>query len=199
MSQTKTQFVVFLCALCAQAADAAERVPPETAPWLEIHAPPIIEPGTALDFSAFRPSGNVPAGTWGRVIVVGEHFEFEKLPGIEQRFYGMNTTGSMNTPEYDDAVRFAGNAARLGYNAIRIHHHDDEITEHEDDEGTNTVEVAGDYDGTTLDPTPCASSTALSPPASTRASTSQRTSTSRAGTYRGAFLESTGTGTPAGS
>ncbi len=147
MSQTKTQFVILLSvALCGHVPAIASET------WLEIHAPPIIEPGTALDFSAFRPSGNVPAGTWGRVVAVGEHFEFEKLPGIEQRFYGMNTTGSMNTPEYDDAVRFAGNAARVGYNAIRIHHHDDEITEHEDDEGTNTVEVAGDYDGTTLDP-----------------------------------------------
>ncbi len=106
--------------------------------WLDIQAPPIIEPGTALDFSSFRPSGNVSAGTYGRLIAVDEHFEFEKLPGVEQRFYGMNTTGSMNTPEYADAVRFAGNAARLGYNAIRIHHHDDEIT-------------IGD-DGTTLDP-----------------------------------------------
>ena len=107
--------------------------------WLEIKAPPIIEPGTALDFSAQRPSGNVPAGTFGYVIARGEHFEFENLPGVPQRFYGMNTTGNMNLPTYEDAVRFAGNAARLGYNAIRIHHHDDEITH-------------SSPDGTTLDP-----------------------------------------------
>ena len=131
------KMLVSLLAGCSVVATAAGDDAGET--WLDIEAPPIIKPGTALDFSAMRPSGNVPAGTWGRVVVRGEHFEFERKPGVAQRFYGMNTTGSMNTPEYADAVRFAGNAARMGYNAIRIHHHDDEITR-------------ASPDGTALDP-----------------------------------------------
>ena len=127
----------FAAALSFPGVHATLAETPET--WLEIKAPPIIAPGTALDFSAFRPSGNVPAGTFGSVVARGEHFEFEKLPGVPQRFYGMNTTGSMNLPDYEDAVCFAGNAARLGYNAIRIHHHDDELTR-------------SSPDGTTLNP-----------------------------------------------
>ena len=30
------------------------------------------------------------AGAYGRVIAKGPHFELEKLPGVKQRFYGVN-------------------------------------------------------------------------------------------------------------
>ena len=95
--------------------------------WIPFEAPPVIAPGTALDFSSFRPTGRL-AGEFGRVVVRGDHFELEGRPGVPVRFYGVNTTGSMNTPEPGSEAAFAANAARMGYNALRIHHHDDELT-----------------------------------------------------------------------
>ncbi len=95
--------------------------------WIPFDAPPVIAPGTALDFSSLRPTGQV-AGEHGHVVVKGDHFELEGRPGIPVRFYGVNTTGSMNTPDAGTEAAFAANAARMGYNALRIHHHDDEIT-----------------------------------------------------------------------
>jgi len=95
--------------------------------WIPFEAPPVIAPGTALDFSSFRPTGRL-AGEFGRVVVRGDHFELEGRPGVPVRFYGVNTTGSMNTPEPGTEAAFAANAARMGYNALRVHHHDDELT-----------------------------------------------------------------------
>ena len=98
---------------------------------------PWIEPGSALDFTAVIPH-HAPAGKFGRVVVRGGHFEFEDLPGVPQRFYGVNICDSANLPETaEEAERIASNLARMGYNAVRIHHHEKWL-------------VAGD--GTSLDP-----------------------------------------------
>ena len=82
-----------------------------------------IEPGSALDFSAVVPR-HAPAGAFGRVVAVGDHFELEKRPGEEFRLCGANLCGQANFPDPADADRFAANIARLGYNTLRIHHHD---------------------------------------------------------------------------
>ena len=42
-----------------------------------------------LDFSGLCSKREI-AGAYGRVIAKGPHFEFEKLPGVKQRFYGVN-------------------------------------------------------------------------------------------------------------
>ena len=78
---------------------------------------------TALDFSKIRCT-EAPAGKYGRVVANGGHFEFERRPGVPVRFYGINVCGDANTIPLDEARKFAANLARLGYNAIRIHHHD---------------------------------------------------------------------------
>ena len=92
--------------------------------WIPLAQEPWIEPGSALDFSAAIPR-HAPAGTFGRVVVRGGHFEFERLPGVPQRFYGVNVCGDANVPETaEEADRFAANLARIGYNAVRIHHHE---------------------------------------------------------------------------
>ncbi len=113
-----------LCALCVETSAAFT---PETAApdaWAPFTQNPWIEPGSALDFSAMRGT-DAPAGCHGRVIAVGNHFEFEGLPGVPQRFYGINLCFGANYPETpEDARRFAANLARMGYNAVRIHHHD---------------------------------------------------------------------------
>ncbi len=92
--------------------------------WIPLAYNPWIEPGSALDFSTVLPH-HAPAGKYGRVIAVGDHFEFEKLPGVPQRFYGVNLCGTANLPSSrETADRFAANIARIGYNSLRIHHHE---------------------------------------------------------------------------
>ena len=92
--------------------------------WLPLAASQEVAEGSALDFSNLRPTGK-PAGKFGRIVARGEHFEFEELPGVPQRFYGVNLCGLANYPEtLDDARQIAKTLARVGYNSIRIHHHD---------------------------------------------------------------------------
>ena len=91
--------------------------------WIPLANEPLIESGSALDFSTVIPH-HAPAGKFGRVVAVGGHFEFEQLPGVPQRFYGVNICGDANTPSPESVDRFATNLARMGYNALRIHHHE---------------------------------------------------------------------------
>ena len=92
--------------------------------WLPLKPEPWIEPGSALDFSAVI-AHHEPAGKFGRVVARGGHFEFADLPGVPQRFYGVNLCGTANLPESrEEAERFAAHLARMGYNAVRIHHHE---------------------------------------------------------------------------
>ncbi len=108
--------------------------------WVPLAANPWIVPGSALDFSSIRAT-EAPAGKHGRVVARGGHFEFENLPGVPQRFYGINICGDANTPPLGSADRFAANLARAGYNAIRFHHHE-----------TDLVRGTGDPSATKLNP-----------------------------------------------
>jgi hypothetical protein len=106
--------------------------------WIPLKDDMDIVPGSALDFTAI--SGNdAPAGKYGYVVAKGGHFEFEKKPGVAQRFYGVNFCGSANYLSKEDAETMAGRLARIGYNAVRLHHYDAPLTE-------------GSKDGTTLNP-----------------------------------------------
>ena len=92
--------------------------------WIPLPYDPWIEPGSALDFSSVLPHHS-PAGKFGRLNAVGDHFEFEGLPGVPQRFYGVNLCGTANLPSSREAAdRFVANIARVGYNALRVHHHE---------------------------------------------------------------------------
>ncbi len=82
-----------------------------------------IAPGSALDFSCVVPH-HEPAGKFGRVITVGDHFEFENRPGEAVRFCGVNLVHGANVPAPEYADRFAANLARMGFNSVRIHHHE---------------------------------------------------------------------------
>ena len=94
------------------------------ADWIPFSASNLIASGSALDFSELRPTGK-PCGKHGRVVARGPHFEFENLPGVPQRFYGVNLCETANYPEtLDDARALARILARTGYNTVRIHHHD---------------------------------------------------------------------------
>lgn len=117
-----------LCAAASVAALASVAIAGEEDAWPELATPTGIVAGSALDFSQMCHTGNGRAGELGRVIATNGHFAFERRPERAVRFFGVNTVGDMNTPTRDAAERFAEYAARVGYNALRIHHHDDEIT-----------------------------------------------------------------------
>ncbi len=82
-----------------------------------------IAPGSALDFSGVVPH-HEPAGKFGRVVAVDDHFEFEDRPGEAVRFCGVNLVHGANVPAPEYADRFAANLARMGFNSVRIHHHE---------------------------------------------------------------------------
>ena len=94
--------------------------------WIPLEEGFDVEPGSALDFTDIAGTGK-PAGKYGRPVVRNGHFEFENLPGKAQRFYGVNFVGGSNYPEEKYAKPFAATLARLGYNAVRMHHHDNGI------------------------------------------------------------------------
>ena len=106
--------------------------------WIPIAEHRDIIAGSALDFSGMG-FVDAPAGKHGWLRNVNGHFEFEGLPGRPQRFYGVNFCGTANFPDHALADNLVTRLKRLGYNALRMHHHD---------AGT----VKGSADGLTLDP-----------------------------------------------
>ena len=66
---------------------------------------------------------DAPAGKHGRVVVRDGHFEFEKLPGVKQRFYGVNLVFGACYMSEAETEELADRIARMGYNTVRIHHH----------------------------------------------------------------------------
>lgn len=95
--------------------------------WLPLEASLDIVPGSALDFSNIVPR-HTPAGQFGRVIVNQQgKFAFESRAQIPARFYGVNLCFSALYLAHEDADRLAGRLARLGYNAVRIHHYESEL------------------------------------------------------------------------
>lgn len=106
--------------------------------WIALKQETDILAGSALDFSRFG-FADAPAGKHGRVVAKGPHFEFESRPGVPQRFYGVNLCFTANYLEPEHAARLAVRLARIGYNALRLHHHDGGLVE-------------GSADGTTLNP-----------------------------------------------
>jgi len=91
--------------------------------WIPVAVDPDVEPGSALDFTDVVPH-DAPAGAHGRVVARGPHFEFEGLPGVAQRFYGVNLCFDANFPDHDAARRAAERFARTRDNTGRLHHHD---------------------------------------------------------------------------
>lgn len=90
--------------------------------WIPFAPAKTVLPGSPLDFSAMRPTV-APAGKWGRIIAKGDDFVFEKRPDVPVRFYGVNLCTDAIVPETRaDADALAERLARMGYNAVRIHH-----------------------------------------------------------------------------
>ncbi|MGA2659358.1 MAG: hypothetical protein ABSH34_17780 [Verrucomicrobiota bacterium] len=107
--------------------------------WIALRPELDIEPGSALDFSVLGFT-DAPAGKHGRVIARPDgQFAFADSPGQPRRFYGVNLCFSALCLPEDQADRLAERLARLGYNALRIHHYEGEL-------------VRGQIDSTTLNP-----------------------------------------------
>ncbi len=131
-----------------QAADApkdstAQSNPPTTITagpdWIPLRPELEIQPGSALDFSGLG-LAEAPAGKHGRVIARPDgQFAFADSPGQPRRFYGVNLCFSALCLPKDQADRLAERLARLGYNALRIHHFEGEL-------------VRGQTNSTTLNP-----------------------------------------------
>ncbi len=95
------------------------------ADWRVVDTDRFVEKGSALDFSFLL---DAPAGKYGRIKVTPNgHFEFEKLPGKQQRFYGANIAFWANFLSKKEAELIAERLARIGYNAIRLHHFDRDL------------------------------------------------------------------------
>ncbi len=91
--------------------------------WIPLDYCKDIEKGSALDFSN-QGLQDAPAGKYGWLKNVNGHFEFEKLPGKKQRFYGVNLCFDANFPDHKLADQIVTRLVRLGYNTVRIHHYE---------------------------------------------------------------------------
>jgi hypothetical protein len=131
---------LLLCVLPASVF-AADPVPPAStnttvtinasADWIPLEPELEIQAGSALDFSGLRPTDE-PAGRHGRVIAGPDgQFVFADSPKQPRRFYGVNFCFSALYPSKEEADRVADRLARLGYNALRIHHYERLLTQGE--------------------------------------------------------------------
>ena len=96
--------------------------------WVPFGYKKDIVAGSALDFSGMG-FCEAPAGKYGWLRAVGGHFEFENRPGVVQRFYGVNLCGDATCPEKSVTDQLVRRLVRLGYNTIRIHHHESSLVE----------------------------------------------------------------------
>ena len=91
--------------------------------WVPLDFRHEIYGGSALDFSDMGLQ-DAPAGKHGWPKVVGSHVEFERRPGVAQRFWGVNVCQTANFLDEDTVEWFVTQLVRMGCNALRLHHHD---------------------------------------------------------------------------
>ncbi|MBK9140637.1 MAG: hypothetical protein IPM17_18085 [Verrucomicrobia bacterium] len=97
--------------------------------WIPLKPELEIEAGSALDFSGMG-FVDAPAGKHGRVIVNAKgQFAFANSPGIARRFYGVNLCFGAHYLSKTEADQLAERLVRLGYNALRIHHYERDLTQ----------------------------------------------------------------------
>lgn len=92
--------------------------------WAELPFPLDVTPGSALDWSS---TDYKRAGSEGWLESRNGHFYFPNNPQ-PQRFYGVNLAFSAMFLSKKDAEKLATRLARMGYNAVRLHHFDSELT-----------------------------------------------------------------------
>ena len=97
--------------------------------------------GSALDFTDLVPRH--ACGTYGRLRAKGGHFEFDGLPGVRQKFFGVNLHSYACYHTMEEARRLIDLFVRCGYNAVRFHNYENEymgLTKGSSDEATPVPE-----------------------------------------------------------
>lgn len=98
------------------------------AEWIPLQEELEIVPGSALDLST---QGFIdgPCGARGRIVATPDgHFAFAQEPEKPHRFYGVNFCFSAQFLPKDKVDRLLDRLVRLGYNTVRIHHYEVELT-----------------------------------------------------------------------
>jgi|LSQX01.2.fsa_nt_gb hypothetical protein len=111
--------------------------------WVPLEVVLGVEAGSALDFSTLGFTDG-PAGKHGWLKARDDHFEFEKLPGVPQRFYGVNFVGNGQVNPKPQSLELAERLHRLGYNSVRFHHHENDLIKKEPNCTTNLDPVRMD-------------------------------------------------------
>ncbi len=94
--------------------------------WIPLKPEMDVVPGSALDF--YKPDTK-PAGSEGWLIVnKNGKFAFAKSAEKSRRFYGTNLVFSACFPEKPEAEKLALRLARMGFNTVRLHHYDADLT-----------------------------------------------------------------------
>ena len=94
--------------------------------WREIPFHKVIRRGSILDFSDTL---DARAGKYGPLVRRGDQLVFRDRPETPVRFYGTNISGTSFYLNREEADRFADRMAACGFNLIRIHHHDEPLTD----------------------------------------------------------------------
>ena len=86
-----------------------------------------IEKGSVIDFTDVV-AQDAPAGKHGWTVANGQSFEFTGRPGVQQRFYGVNFCMGAHNLTHEESDILADRLARFGYNTVRFHHHENNLT-----------------------------------------------------------------------
>ena len=96
--------------------------------WIPLQYEMDIVPGSALDLSS---SGfqDGPCGSRGRIVATPDgHFVYAGDPMTRRRFYGVNLCFSAQYLVKEEVDRLLDRLVRLGYNAVRIHHYESNLS-----------------------------------------------------------------------
>ena len=96
--------------------------------WIRIENFKDVIPGSALDFSGMG-NCDAPSGKYGWLKAKDGSFYFEDKPDNPQRFCGANLCMTANFLPHELADTLVDRFIAMGYNSIRIHHHDRNLYE----------------------------------------------------------------------
>ena len=111
--------------------------------WVPLNAGFRTLPGSAADLSFLL---DAPAGKYGFLKTEGDHFEFEKRPGVPVRFWGANICMEAIFMEKKAICGMLDDFAAMGCNSIRLHHFDYLLTRNEARTGVFDPEKADRLD-----------------------------------------------------
>lgn len=121
--------------------DQVQEIVTEGQGWTSMPFAPEIVPQSIMDLSH---TVDAPAGKQGRIIINADGHFATQNNNQRIRFYGNNLCFSANTLASDTCKNLAMTFRQIGYNAVRFHHFDREITDAQS--GDSTILVAEKMD-----------------------------------------------------